>query len=152
MDFLFICREAEENSILTNLEFATQAVNGGRSAAVLFTEEALLALSGCSFRWSPLLKGRVPRMVVSRQANALGVPFAAEWDARWTDAPKLLAYARERGVVLWRCPLWSQLLGFGAPSTPGGEGSAEALYELVDLEPMDLLQELERATTVVGGF
>jgi hypothetical protein len=166
MDIIFICRQAEENSVLTNLAMAMEAVEQGRTAAVLFSEDALAALAGRSFRWAPLLSGRDDRIQIARQATKLGIPFAAERDQRWTDVPRLLAAAAGAGVALWACPLWSRLLGLAEPvptSAIAGQGGRHhsnghgsmiggALSDLVMLDGGQALAELEAATTVIGGF
>ena len=110
MDLLFICREATEDSVIGNVGMALQAKAAGRESAVLFTEEALAALAGQAFHWSPLFSSRPARIAISRNATALGLPVAAERDDRWTDLRRLLEAAREAGVRLLACPLWSQIL------------------------------------------
>jgi len=110
MDLLFICREATEDSVIGNVGMALQAKAAGRESAVLFTEEALAALAGQAFHWSPLFSSRPARIAISRNATALGLPVASERDDRWTDLRRLLEAAREAGVRLLACPLWSQIL------------------------------------------
>src|SRR3990172_11019133 len=110
MDLLFICREATEDSVIGNVGMAMQAKAAGRESAVLFTEEALAALAGQAFHWSPLFSSRPARIAISRNATALGLPVAAERDDRWTDLRRLLEAAREAGVRLLACPVWSQIL------------------------------------------
>jgi hypothetical protein len=167
MDIILICRQAEENSVLTNVVLALEAVQRGQTAAVLFTEDALAALAGRSFRWAPLLSGRDDRIQIARQATKLGLPFAAERDNRWTDVPRLLRAAGAAGVALWACPLWSRLLGLAEPVPASAAASGQdsgtrsnghastmggMLRDVVILEDGRALAELRTAATVIGGF
>ena len=58
MNLLLICRDALENSVIANVAIALDTIGRGHRAAVLFTEEALAALAGQSFGWSPLFQPR----------------------------------------------------------------------------------------------
>ena len=142
MDLLLICRDALGNSVIANLALALDARRRGRRAAVLFTEEALAALAGESFGWSPLFRSRPARITISRGATALGVPVSAERDDRWTDFPRLLAAAQEAGVELIGCPIWSQILGV--------HGRLPA--EVSILESTEALERLMDERRVIGGF
>ena len=142
MDLLLICRDALGNSVIANLALALDARRRGRRAAVVFTEEALAALAGESFGWSPLFRSRPARITISRGATALGVPVSAERDDRWTDFPRLLAAAQEAGVELIGCPIWSQILGV--------HGRLPA--EVSILESTEALERLMDERRVIGGF
>ena len=110
MDLLFICRDAMENSIIANVAMALEAKRRGKDAAVLFTEEALDGLAGSSLTWARLFQNRPSRIAISRGATEMGIPIASERDDRWTDVPRLLSHAREAGVRLLACPIWSEIL------------------------------------------
>lgn len=143
MDIVLICRSAQEDSVIGNVALAMEARKAGREAAVVFTGEALAALIGESFGWSPLLQNRDARMTISRNAQAAGIPASSTKDARWTDIPRLLEGASQSGVRLVACPIWSQLLGVD------GQVPA-ALLEKTDTPA--LLTLLSEAKTVVGGY
>ena len=141
MDLLFICRDATENSLIGNVGMAMRTQARGRQTAVLFTEEALAALAGEAFHWSPLFAARPARITISRNATALGLPVAAERDDRWTDLRRLLEAAREAGVRLLACPVWSQILDLDGRLPDVIERPAED----------ELLAALESAK-VIGGY
>ena len=142
MDLFLICRDALENSAIANLALALDARARGRRAAVLFTEEALAALAGESFGWSPLFRPRPARIAIARGAAALGVPVAAENDDRWTDFPRLLTAAHEAGVELLACPIWSQILKL----------DGRLPEELTVLASTDAMEQLMDGRRVIGGF
>ena len=162
MDIVLICREGETNSVLTNTAVAMDAVQSGKTAAVLFTEDALAGLAGRAFGWAPALNDRGARSLVSRGATALGYPVANEKDTRSTDVLRLLRAASAAGVKLWGCPLWGRILGVdggGAPAGGSGGRPGESSFsvvplpsEITTLTKAQLLTELQAAKTVVGGF
>ena len=79
MDLLFICRDATENSVIGNVGMAMRTQARGRQTAVLFTEEALAALAGEAFHWSPLFAARPARITISRNAAApVAVPLLVD--------------------------------------------------------------------------
>jgi peroxiredoxin family protein len=140
-DLVLICRSATEDSLIGNVGLAMEARGAGRSVAVVFTEEALAALGGESFGWSPLLQNRDARMTISRNAKAAGLPVSSERDERWTDLPRLMSAAREAGVRLVACPIWTQLLGLDG-----------RLPQLESMPKADYLAMLTEAGRVLGGF
>lgn len=163
MDIVFICRNAEENSVLTNVAMAMDAAKEGQSTAVLFTEDALAALAGQAFEWAPAFRERSGRAMVTRQATTMGYPLAKESDPRWTDVRRLLKAAKDGGVSLWGCSLWSQLLGLNGAGGSGGPARAarpnEVPFvvkplpdEITTLPSGQVLRELQSAKTVIGGF
>ncbi len=111
MDVFLICRDAFENAVIANVAVAMDVRRRGGAAAILFTEEALAALAGQSFGWSPLFRTREARIAIARGATRLGIPVAAERDDRWTDVGRMLDAARAAGVELLACPVWSAILG-----------------------------------------
>lgn len=141
MDLLFICRDALENSLIANIAMALEAKRRGKEAGVLFTEEALAALKGRSFSWSPLFLDRPSRIAISRSATAAGLPIASERDDRWTEPARLLAYAREAGVRLLACPVWSRILA--------SDGELPEGIEQVDV---DTLMRLLDSAKVIGTY
>ncbi|MDY6835287.1 MAG: hypothetical protein SVY53_10860 [Chloroflexota bacterium] len=142
MEMLLICRNAQESSIIGNVAVAMEAKKSGQDVGVLFTEEALAALAGESMYWPPLFESRDARTRISRNATALGVEVSDVKDARWTDIPRLLKAAKDLGVALFICPIWSQILGV--------DGRVFDNLSAIDKEAM--LKMLSETKTVVGGF
>jgi len=142
MDLLFICRNAQEDSVIGNIGMAMEAKKAGLDVAVAFTGEALAALAGQAFNWSPLFLSRDARAKVSRNADKMGIPAANAKDARWTDMKRLIKGAKEAGIRLLACPLWTQILGV--------DGSLPQELDRPGLA--DYLRELQEAKTVIGGY
>lgn len=141
MDLLFLCRDAREDAVIGNVAMAMRANAGGKMCGVLFTGEALAALAGEAFRWSPLFEGRPARITITRRATAAGFPIAAERDARWTDILRLLDAARGAGVRLMACPMWTEILDLAERLPPPLDRPSES----------DVLDELSSAK-VIGGY
>ena len=142
MELLFICRDALEDSLLSTVAMATEARKTSADVGVLFTGEAVAALAGQSFDWSPLLRDWNTRVRVSRNATEIGYPLANTRDPRWTKPRQLLPAAREAGVRLLACPLWSKLLGV--------EDKLPEELERPDMAA--LIQELRQSDRVIGSF
>lgn len=142
MDIILICRDALENSVVANVAMALEAKKAGQDAGILFTEEALAALVGQSFSWSPLFQNRDARIKISRNATAMGVEIANDKDNRWTDISRLLTSAGEAGIKLMACPIWSQILAVDGNLPP----------QLHSIDSTTLLKEFEQAKIVIGGF
>lgn len=142
MDMVFICRDALENSVIGNIMLGMEAKKAGNDVGIVFTEEALAALGGESFGWSPLLQGRDARIKISRNAKSMDIPVSDVRDDRWTDMSRMLRWAKEGGVKLWACPIWSRLLAVDGKLPP----------EVTVLDMAALLKELKEATTVIGGY
>ncbi len=142
MDLLFICRDALEDSLLSTIAMAIEARKANAETGIVFTGESVAALSGQSFDWSPLLRDWGTRVRVSRTATEMGYPLAKAWDARWTKPLQLLPAARETGVRLIACPLWSKPLGV-----------EERLPEELERPDMAaLIQELRQSDKVIGSY
>ena len=101
MDTLFICRDALANSLISNLVLAIEAKKAGAAVGVMFTEEALVALSGQTWAWSQLMSDRDTKMVIARSAKKMNIPMVSAKDARQIDTNVLLESASENGVVIW---------------------------------------------------
>ncbi len=142
MELLFICRDALEDSLLGTVAMAMEARKTTAEVGILFTGEAVAALAGKSFDWSPLLRDWGTRVQVSRTAAEMGYPLANPKDFRWTKPLRLLPAASEAGVRLLACPLWSKLLGV-----------EEKLPEELERPDMAaLIQELKQSNKVIGSF
>ena len=111
MDMIFICRDALENSLISNLVMAIEAKKDGINVGVIFTQEALAALAGETFSWSPLLQERGKRLKIAQGAKKMEIPMISARDARQTDVWNLVNAAAEAGVALFACPVWQGLLG-----------------------------------------
>lgn len=142
MDVVLICRDALENAVIANVAVALDVRRRGGAAAILFTGEALAALAGQSFGWSPLFRSREARIAISRGATRLGVPIAAERDDRWTDLRRMLNAARRAGVELIACPIWSEILGVG-------DALPEGVTRVPDLAALEAVMDGRR---VIGAF
>ena len=81
--------------------------------AVLVTQEALAALARGSFAWPRELSDQPVRWTLADRGDALGVPVLGRGEGRQLDPKGLVARAREAGVVLYACPIWSSLLDLG---------------------------------------
>ena len=128
--------------MLGTVVMALEARKAGAEVGVLFTGEAIAALSGRSFAWSPLLEDWETRMRISRTAKEMGYPLANPKDARWTKPLQLLPAASEAGVRLLACPIWSKLLNI-EEQLPG---------ELERLDTSSLIAELRQTPKVIGSF
>jgi peroxiredoxin family protein len=142
MDIVLICRDALENSFLSNVGVAMEARRNGSSAGIVFTQEALAALAGGPLRWSPLLENRGTKIMVTKNATAMGLPLASEKDKRWTDIHRLLKSAKEAGVVLMACPLWSKLLEVEGKLPP----------EISSIDSQTMFTKMKEAKIIIGGF
>jgi len=139
---ILICRDAVENSVVANVAMALEAKKAGQDVGILFTEEALAALAGQSFGWSPLFQNRDARIKISRNATAMGVEIANEKDNRWTDISRLLTSASKAGIKLIACPIWSKILAVDGNLPP----------QITAISSADLLKELKKAKIIIGGF
>ena len=142
MDVILICRDALENSLLGNLATAMEIKKTGTEAGVVFTQEALAALAGAPFRWSPLLENRPTKMMVSKIATAMGIEMTSEKDKRWTDPGRLIKFAKNAGVQLFACPMWAKLLDVEEKLPP----------EITVLDSQEMLKKMNEAKTIIGGF
>lgn len=142
MDMILICRDAVEDSVIGNVAMTMAAKKEGQDVGIIFTEEALAALAGESFGWSPLFQNRDARIKISRNATAMGIEVADAKDNRWTDLSRLLKAAKEAGVRLMACPLWSQILDVDGKLPP----------EITAIDSATMLKEFKEAKIIIGGF
>lgn len=141
MDVLFICRDALENSMVSNLAIAMEMKKSGTDVGVLFTQEALAALTGQTADWSPLLRDRDTRTTIAKGATRLGIPWSAK-DPRWTRPGQVLTAAKAAGVSLLACPLWTEML----------EARGKLPPEIGYLELPAALQAIRETKVVIGSF
>ncbi|MDP6228291.1 MAG: hypothetical protein QF714_11420, partial [Dehalococcoidia bacterium] len=144
VELLFILRDAREDALLSTVVMAMEAQKAGAETGILFTGEAIAALSGKPFNWAPLLVDWDTRILVSRTATEMGYPLASTGDKRmrWTKPLQLLPAAKDAGVRLMADPLWSKLLN-AEEKLPG---------ELERPDMASLLQELRKTQKVIGTF
>jgi len=132
MDLLLILRDALANSVVGGLLLAMEVRKAGRKVGVLITQEALAALARGSFGWPRELAGQEMRLSLADRAAEVGVPITARGEGRQIDAKGFVAQAREAGVVLYACPIWSSLLGLEGKLPEGLESpDAAALCGLI---------------------
>ncbi|MQG58522.1 MAG: hypothetical protein FI709_11485 [SAR202 cluster bacterium] len=138
MELLFICRDARVDSLLSTMAMALEARKASVEAGISFTGEAIAAMAGRSFDWSPLLRDWSTRVRVSRNATEMGHPLSNPRGPRWT---KPVNFSRPPGRRE-SGPLWSKMLGVD-----------ERLPE--DLERPDmaeLIHELRQSYKVIGSY
>ena len=111
MDLLLILRDALASSVVGGLLLAMEARKTGREVGVLITQEALAALARGSFGWPRELAGHEMRLALADRGAEAGIPLTGRGEGRQIDAKGFVAQAREAGVVLYACPIWSSLLG-----------------------------------------
>jgi hypothetical protein len=132
MDLLLILRDALASSVVGGLLLAMETRKTGREVGVLITQEALAALAGGSFGWPRELSGQEMRLGLADHAAAAGLPPSGRGQGRQIDVKGLFARAREVGVVLYACPIWSALLGLEEKLPDGLERlDAAALCSLI---------------------
>ncbi len=142
MDLVLIVRDALASALVGTLLVARDAHANGTRVAVLVTGEALAALAGGTFGWPRELTGQTMRLgLADRGGAALGLPLLAKGEGRQLDPKALLAATVGAGVTVYACPLWSALLGLGAP--PEG---------LTALDRPGLTRLLAEAGKVVGAL
>jgi predicted peroxiredoxin len=140
MDLLLILRDALGSSLVGSLLLALNARKAGRQVGVLITQEALAALARGSFAWPRELSGQELRRKLADRGAELGAPVLGRGDGRQLDVKGLVERAREAGVELYACPIWSSLLDLT------GE-LPEGIRELDAADVADLVQD---AKQVVG--
>lgn len=142
MDLVFLVRDALASALIGSLLAARDAKEAGRSVAVVVTGEALAATAGGTFGWPRELAGQRMRLTLADHGGkTLGLPLLAKGEGRQLDPKALLAASAAAGVIVYACPIWSALLGLGAP--PSG---------LVALDRSALTRLLVEAGKVIGSL
>ncbi len=144
MKLLLICRDAVENSIISNLLLAMDAKKMGDDANVLFTQEALAALAGESLDWSPLLRNRDTRTKVAKKAAEQELPTypAPTRGFPAVDTTELIKRAKAAGVSLYACPVWVNFL----------ELKGKLPDEMTELDSSALWKVIKEAEIIIGSF
>ncbi len=143
MDILFICRDALGSSIVTNLALAIEAKESGSDVGVLFTEEALAAVSGGVFRWPPELTGQEMRYKMADNSAGAGLSTkGGRGDGRQIDVLASVTKAKEGGITMFACPTWVTLLGLSGKLPEG----------ISEVSLADELKMVKEAKTIIGSF
>ena len=142
MKLVLICRDALANALIGNLIFATEAKRSGEDVSIIFTEEALAALCRGVFLWPKGLQEQEVRWKVADRAKAQGMPVMGRGEGRQIDAKAFLQRAREAGVRLLACPIWTDLLGV-QEELPDG-------VEIIDTPGM--VKAIQEADNVIGAY
>ena len=114
VDLLVILRDALASSLVGSLLVALDARRRGCEVGVLVTQEALAALAFGTFEWPRELSGQEMRLALADRGAALGVPVSGRGEGRQLDPKQLVGTARDAGVALYACPIWTSLLGLGS--------------------------------------
>ena len=140
MDVVFIVRDALASSVVGTMLTAIEIKQSGVDTAVLVTQEALAALADGTLAWPRELASE-RRYVLADRAETMELPVRGRGASRQVDALGVVAKARDAGVPLFACPIWTSLLGLDAP--PNG-------LDALDTDAMTEL--LEEADTVIGSL
>lgn len=111
MDLLVILRDALASSVVGSLLTAVAAKKAGSQVGVLVTQEALAALARGSLEWPRALSGQAMRLTMADRGADAGVPVLGRGEGRQLDPKALIPIARDAGVTLYACPIWTSLLG-----------------------------------------
>jgi peroxiredoxin family protein len=142
MDILFICRDALYDSMISNLTLAISFRKSGKTVGVLFTGDALHGLCDEIIKYPASLSGVEVRKTVSSGADQLGVSLHPARDPKGLDVRPLLWQAKESGVLLYACPIWSSLLKLSGKLPQG----------LSPITIEKLLNEISSSPKVIGGL
>ncbi|MFA4915614.1 MAG: hypothetical protein WC560_02945 [Syntrophales bacterium] len=143
MDLILICRDALANSLVGNLVLAMEAKKAGTDVGVIITEEALAAMTGGTFCWPRELKEQVMRYKMADNAAAVGLTTqGGRGDGRQINLRQLITAAKEAGVPMFACPVWTALLGLKG-NLPEG---------IKEVELPEALKMITEAKKVIGSF
>ena len=142
MDILFICRDALYDSMISNLTLAMSFWKSGKTVGVVFTGDALYGLCNGIIRYPASLSGVEVRKTISSGADQLGVSLHPIRDSKGVDIRPLLLQAKESGVLLYACPIWSNLLKL-SDKLPQG---------LNPITIEKLLDEISSSSKVIGAL
>lgn len=142
MDLFFICRDALYDSMMNNLTLAMSLRKAGKTVGVLFTGDALNGLCNEVIRYPASLSGIEIRKTISKGADQLGLSVHPARDPKGIDIKPLLLQAKESGVQLYACPIWSILLKLGSELPQG----------LSPITIEELLKEMSSSAKVIGAL
>lgn len=142
MDILFICRDALYDSMISNLTLAMSFRKSGKRVGVVFTGEALHGLCNGIIRYPVSLSGVEVRKTISSGVDQLGLSLHPARDPKGINIRPLLLEAKESGVLLYACPIWSSLLKL----------SDKLPQELSPVAMEKLLDEIGSSTKIIGAL
>jgi peroxiredoxin family protein len=142
VDILFICRDALYDSMISNLTLAMSFRKSGKTVGVVFTGDALHGLCNGIIRYPASLSGVEVRKTISSGADQLGLSLHPARDPKGIDIRPLLLQAKESGVLLYACPIWSSLLKL----------SDKLPQELSPVAMEKLLDEIGSSTKIIGAL
>jgi len=142
MDTLFICRDALYDSVINNLSLAMSFRKAGKTVGVVFTGDALYGLCNGIIRYPASLSGVEVRKTIASGTDQLGLSLHPAWDPKGINIRPLLWQAKESGVLLYACPIWSSLLKLGG----------KLPQELGSITLEKLLDEISSSSKVIGAL
>jgi len=142
VDILFFCRDALYDSLINNLTLAMSLQKGGKTTGIVFTGDALHCLCNGMIKWPNSLVDVDARKTILSGAKSLGLSLQNSRDPKSIDIKPLFLQARESGVLLYACPVWTNLLQV-AGKLP--EGLSEIGME-------KLLGEINSTSKVMGAL
>jgi peroxiredoxin family protein len=142
VDVLFFCRDGLYDSLISNLVLAMSLRKVGKEVAIIFSGDALHDLCHGMIRYPDSLEGVDIRKTISVEAKSMGLSLQNSRDPKSLDIRPLLLQAKESGVSLYACPIWSSLLKLS--------GKLPQELSLITMEK--LLEEITSSTKIIGGF
>ncbi len=142
MDIIFFCRDAFYDSLINNLTMAISAQKSGKAVGIIFTGDALNCLCRSVIKWPDSLSGIEVRKTISKEAKNMDLPIASSRDPREMDIKPLLLQAKESGVLLYACPIWSRLLKL----------TGKLPEWLSEIEMEKFLEEIISSNKVIGSL
>lgn len=142
MDILFICRDGLYDSLINNLVSSISLHKAGKTVGILFTGDALQCLCNGTIQYPDSLAGVEVRKVISSGADLMGFSPHSARDPKGIDIRPLLLQAKESGVLLYACPIWSNLLKLSGKLPQG----------LSPITIEKLLDEISSSPKVIGGL
>ncbi len=142
MDILLFSREGLYDSLINHLVLAMSFQKSGKKVGIVFTGDALNCLSRGVVRWSGSLSDVETRKMVSSEGKAMNLSIQNARDPKVIDIKPLLLQAKEAGVALYACPIWSNLLRLSG-RLPG---------ELSEIGMDTLMDEVSSSMKVLGAL
>jgi peroxiredoxin family protein len=142
MDVLFICREGLYDSLINNLAWSISLRKVGKTVGILFTGDALHGLCNGTMKYPDSLTGVEVRKAISGGADQMGLSLHTARDPKGIDIRPFLLQAKESGVLLYACPIWSNLLKLSGKLPQG----------LSPITIEKLLDEISSSPKVIGAL
>ena len=141
MDIVIFSRDATYDSLINNLTMAMSLEKAGKTVGIIFSGDALNCLCGGVIGWSKSLSGIQTKKTISKEAKNMGIAITGPTDPREIDIKPLIQQAKEAGVSLYACPVWTGLLKL-----------RERLPAwLTEIETRELADEIISSDKVIGG-